>query len=95
MSLDPAKRKIIDSKVPCSGNGKIFTGFNPSVQCLLASLNVWLLVLLSPSRSQIPLRSRNPVIISEWYGEALTDCFSFCFCHGLERPVIGHVLMYW
>ena len=37
-------------------NGKIFTGLNPAVQRLLACLDVWLLVRLSPSRCQIPLR---------------------------------------
>ena len=36
--------------------GKIFTGLNPAVQRLLACLDVWLLVRLSPSRCQIPLR---------------------------------------
>ncbi len=37
-------------------NGKIFTWLNPGVQCLLASLNVWLLVMLSQRHRQIPLR---------------------------------------
>ena len=36
--------------------GKIFTGINPVVQCVLARPDVWLLVISSPIRCQIPLR---------------------------------------
>ena len=42
--------------------GKIFTGINPVVQCVLARPDVWLLVISSPIRCQIPLRCLDVVI---------------------------------